>query len=242
MTEPTKLTENVHPAALMLPWYVARTLTDVECQEVEAHLAQCPTCQQELEDFRQLKGVLKPHYSDLPGPSPQVFEKVMARIQDKPVVQPQKPRVLQVGNWVGNWASALESWLRGLFIPQWVPALAVALIVGQATLLVWMSQTPSLEQAGHPGFPPGPVIERSVPRATVSGPTINIRLAFQEGTSESEFRAIIQSFEGRLVDGPSQNGIYIVAVPGGDLSALDKKLYGLWKAGGIVRVAERVNP
>lgn len=236
--EPTESTKNIHPAALMLPWYVAGNLTDIECQEVEAHLRECPTCQQELKDIRQLRGVLKPHYAGLPGPSPQVFKKVMARIKTKPTSQPQEHSGIQAE----SWASKVESWFRALFIPQWVPALAVALIVGQATLVMWMAQTPSLERDERPGFPPGPVIERSVPMATPSIPTIHIRLAFRKGTSESEFRMIIQNLEGRIIDGPSQEGTYVVAVPGGHLGNIDKKLQALLADHGSVRIAERVSP
>ncbi len=232
---PMPSSEPMHPAALLLPEYVAGNLTAEERQEVDRHLTQCPDCQRELEEVRELREGVHTHFSSLPGPPPRVFERVKAQIQaEEGLVKKEKsPPLFDVSGWL----SALEEGFRVLFAPRWVPGLAVALIVAQTTLLMWASISPQGELV-----PPVSVTERSVPPNLPTSSSVLAQIAFQDNTSEKELRMIIRDLEARIVNGPSLDGIYTVQLLEKDPALVDQKLKALLGKSGAIRMAKRISP
>ena len=240
MTEPEdkEVGPTVHPAAMLLPWYLNGTLREEERQRVAQHLEECQTCRSELEELTRLRQQVKEAYADLPGPSPQVFRSVMATIRQDRRAQPEPQRVLR---WeraeTHSWLDTLDRWLRPMFAPRWVPILAFLLIVGQLAVLLWVvGQTPSVGPRDMPSSPDG-VVSRGIPTATA-----RYRVAFHETAPERKIRAAIQTLGGRIVDGPSPDGFYTIEVAAGDPSLLENKLESLQSQADLIRRAERLRP
>ena len=239
MTEQTESTGNVDWIASLLPGYVAGNLTEEERRQVVDRLAASQTFGNELENVRQLRDNLRKFYDELPGPSPDVFTEVKGRTQGEKTRKGGEKHP-HVSAWRRRGAS-VETWMQWLFAPRWAPPMAMFLILGQAALLLWVVGSSRVEREKAPGLITGPVIERSVPRATMPNRT-KIRLAFHENTREREIRAVIQSLKGRIVNGPSPTGMYVVEVPVGNRAALSRNLQALLGQPDVVRVAEWANP
>ena len=92
----------------------------------------------------------------------------------------------------------LDGWLRSLLGAPWAPTFAGLLVVAQLGALTWMaSQRPEPE-----------VVSRSVP-----APGARLRVGFLDTATEREIRALLKEVGGRIVDGPSPEGVYVVEIP-----------------------------
>ncbi|MCZ7627253.1 MAG: hypothetical protein M5R38_17160 [Candidatus Methylomirabilis sp.] len=85
---------------------------------------------------------------------------------------------------------------------------------------------------------------------TLSGPTmkpsgaaarLRFRVAFQERAPEHAVRALLQAIGGRIIDGPSAAGFYIVEV-GSSAGDLEKVLDTLRSRSDLIRFVERIKP
>ena len=86
--------------------------------------------------------------------------------------------------------------------------------------------------ANHP--PPDGVTTRGIPPASV-----RVALVFQESAPEARIRAIIRDLNGRLVDGPTAEGVYTVEVPIAESAGLDARITRLRQQVDLIRRAER---
>ncbi|MFQ5796870.1 MAG: zf-HC2 domain-containing protein [Candidatus Bipolaricaulia bacterium] len=66
----------------LLPWYANGTLTEQEHERVEAHLAGCEACRNELEILRGLQTAVTAT-SETPSVSPDLLERTVGRIRDR---------------------------------------------------------------------------------------------------------------------------------------------------------------
>jgi hypothetical protein len=224
----------LHTEALLLSGYVNRTLSPGEEQQVDNHLKTCNTCQQELQEVTNMQTAIKTSIEQRPGPSPAAFSTLMRRIeQEKQALQRQASRPTEP-----SWWETVESAFRSLFEVPWVPAFASVLIVGQAFLLFSLIGTPE----GQLGPGPGVIIERGIPQGTPQVSLLKIRVKFQEGTQEQQIREILHKIEGRIIDGPSSNGTYTLAVVQQDTVTLDTLLNELRQYTNLIRLAEPLQP
>jgi len=235
MTEHTNISDSYHPTAILLPFYLNGTLSDQERHEVETHLVDCQDCQQELEMMQGLHTEVKAYYTQLPQPSPNVFSRVRAQIEQEAAVERgasirvKEDSTLTLG-------AHLQELLQSVFSTQWAPALAMSIIVGQTGLLMW---TMSSGPIGTYGPAVGPVIERSVPPATLQMVHSNIEIAFREQASEKEIREIIRNHNARIVDGPTMDGRYTIEVSESDPARLKEIIEKLSRQK-TVRLAKQV--
>jgi hypothetical protein len=125
------------------------------------------------------------------------------------------------------WLDSLEERFRSLFIPRWAPALAATLLLAQFGVLLWTVA----RQSG-----PDQVTTRSV-----GAPTVRLRVVFQEHATEHQIRSTILDMQGRLVDGPTGDGTYIVEAAGDQASA-QKKLEMLKGQTSVIRTVEVEHP
>lgn len=72
---------------LLLPWYVTGEIKPGDRLVVDAHLADCAECREELTAERRLHGAV----ADLPAPSAAGWERMVAELS-RPEAQPQLPR------------------------------------------------------------------------------------------------------------------------------------------------------
>lgn len=224
----------LHTEAMLLPGYVNRTLPSEEEQQVANHLQTCVTCQQELQEVTNMQAAIKNIIAERPGPSPAAFSTLMRRIEQEKQAQSEKISQPKTSSW---WET-VESAFRSLFEVQWVPALASMLIVGQAFLLLSLLGTPE----GQKGQESGTIIERSIPQGTPQGSLLKIRVGFQADAQDQHIREFLQTLQGRIIDGPSSDGTYTLAIPQQGTMTLDALLTQFRQQTNLVRVALPLQP
>ena len=235
MNEQKDPQNQTHKEATSLPWYLAGTLTKQEQHEVEAHLADCSNCRAELEDMKRIREAVKATIQERQGPSPELFSKVMARIhEEEEDPTPIKSPVIKEEV---NWWAGIQAQLQSLYAIPWVPALATILIVSQSALLITKmgEQSSSFQE-------PGPIVERGIPNASLPKISSTIQIGFREDAKEGDIRALIQEIDGRMVNGPSPEGIYTLKVPMSDSIHVETTLQKLRAQSNLVRLAESVHP
>ena len=178
----------------LLPWYANGTLLDGERRTVEAHLADCRRCSEEVAACQSLEAVIRQAGQTAPAAHPARLTRLMERIDD----EERRP-------WQGFAAlfRATPPLARGALAAQLV------VLVALTGLLVRQSQRPD-ETA-----PPAPVYQTLSESAPAPSPTARLRLVFAEGATEQEVRHLLLDIRGQIVAGPSALGVYTVEVPAG---------------------------
>jgi hypothetical protein len=235
MNGPTESENQTHQVTTLLPWYVAGILETRERLEVEAHLSKCASCRKELEEMKRVQETIKGSVNELEGPSSAVFPKVMARIGEQRKAE-KSPFPGIVTEQKGAWEHA-ESWLRSLFAPRWIPALASVLIIGQSVMLMMTWQGGPTTKGPGVGRVPGAIVERSVPQAPA--PSQKYRVIFQDHAQAGEIRKLIQEVNGRVIDGPTSEGVYTIEVPVVHDNTVEQTIQVFRAQSHIVRLAEQ---
>lgn len=212
--------------SLLLPWYVNGTLEPDERELVETHLRECAECAAEGKDLRLMKAAVVRAIEDERVPSLPPLPRIRARIEE------EKAAPL-------SWQTRLEHRLAALLQRRPVPVLIAALVVVQFAVLAGLAGVLYFDQRRggvEPMSGPG-VLERGIPGS-------RIKISFQATASEQAIRELLHQVHGRIVDGPSLQGMYRVEVilPSGDPAALDGLLKSLRARTDLVRFAERVEP
>lgn len=208
--------ETEHPAhteAILIPGYLNGTLTPEEHRQMETHLKACQECRHELQEVEAIQKALKSAIHDRPSPSPRTFTKIMDRIhQERETGRTEITRTFEA-----SWWERLETGFHSLFAIRWVPALASVLIIGQAVLLLSILSSPNREAGPDPGL----VIERGIPQGTPIIPAIRIQVAFNETIQEHQIREILRKYDGRIIDGPTADGLYILSFSPSDSTTME---------------------
>lgn len=183
----------------LLPWYANKTLDEKERERVEAHLAGCKECAQELESIATIQQAMVDINNEV-EPSPRLsFERALDRIEEheleKVATNQARGRSLQqrLGDFFRGWWTPTPLWPRAIIAVQAV------LVVALAGTVVYVQQ-------------------RDNPYTTSSAPSGNrsstrIVVSFNDNASESKMNEAIRAVGGRVVDGPSALGLYTIQVP-----------------------------
>ena len=222
MAEPDTLDQGIHPEETLLPWYLNGTLREDERRQVEQHLSSCAACRAELDELAQLSVQLHEVYAEESAPSTRIQRVVLAQVQ----LEASATRAESVTDPQG--LKGRDDWFRSLFVPRWAPVLAVTLLVAQLGLLLWSMTRPTLSD--------------QVTTRGLGSPTVRLRVVFQETASERQIRALVQGMRGRIVDGPTPDGAYIMELPAGDQAAAQKNVDALRSQAETVRTVEPVTP
>lgn len=198
-------TAELHPAELMLPWYVNGKLSDAEKAEVEAWLKENPEAQAHLNRADEERIIAIESAEEIPMPRASAINDVLAA----------------VGADVQRRATApsLSERFFDLLTPRWAMAGAAAialLVVAQGTtigMLVNQQPISSFETA-------------SGPAEAISGVTALV--AFQPEVSVADISAYLEQSDLTIVGGPKPGGIYQIAATDDDagraaLDALSKE-------------------
>jgi hypothetical protein len=169
----------------LLPWLANGTLERDEREAVEAHVAACGECKQELDRCRalgeQVRGV-----TVAPSPHPAQLQALMRRIDDSESVR----------RWPQPFAGH-PKFVRGALLAQ------AAVIVVLLGLAFW----PARQGAEPQRY-------RTLSDAPAAlAPMGQIRLVFRSEATEAQMRQLILDVRGEIVGGPSALGAYTVAVP-----------------------------
>jgi anti-sigma factor RsiW len=201
-----------HDAELLLPWYVNGTLAESEHRAVEAHLRECAACSGELESVREVRQQAREVFANAPVPA-RLRAEVLSRVKAQ-----ASRRTL--------WQSLVDA--LSVRPPRWAAALAVAIIVVQAGALGWFALQ---------GTPEPQVRARSVESSAA-----RIRIVFNPRATEEEIRAGLIALGGRIVDGPSPDGGYVVELPAVEPTVLSQRLRELRARPGLVERIENAAP
>ena len=220
MSDPETLPAGVHPEVELLPWYATGTLGEEDRQRVARHLESCRECRRELEDLSELRRALTELSRQETAPSARLSRSVMARVAADSMGR-------EVPHEEMTWVANLDRWVRSLFMPQWVPTMAAALLLAQMGLLIWVTLPPADR---------GEVSTRSV---GTQMPSPTIRIEFQPSATEQKIRSLLQRVHGRVIDGPTAAGVFTIVVSGGDPAAV---LTLLREERDVIRSADLVQP
>jgi anti-sigma factor RsiW len=222
MTDPEFIPSHVHDEVALLPWYVNGTLTQPDRQRMAHHLESCASCRTELDELSHLKTEIASIYSDQPSPSSNLARSVLSTVardaSTRPLRRPDE----------SSWLDGVDHWLRSLFLPRWIPSLAGLLLVAQAGILLWLI------------LPQGEPV--SITTRSLEVPTVKILVVFQNHATEEQIRSLLQRARGRVIDGPSQDGAYIVEVLATDKNTAQQKLEMLRQQADVIRSADTVSP
>jgi anti-sigma factor RsiW len=201
----------------LLPWYVNGTLPDSDRERVEAHVALCRRCRDEVETCRRTAAAVKGQGEVSPSPHPVQLQRTLARIDElersrawaaKTNEDPQDGD--RIGRGFGAPLRALIAAtprpLRGALVAQ------VAIIVLLVGVLAWSELHPV----------PAPVTYQTLSDpAAAPAPTVALRVMFSPRATEKEIRELLQGVRGQITAGPSPLGVYTVEVPAaGDPSSV----------------------
>lgn len=200
----------------LLPWYANGTLPDAERRTVEAHLADCPRCREEIAACQSLREVIRQTEEAVPAVHPARLARLMERIDTEE-------------------RSAGRGWRRAFLAPwqglatllRMTPPLARGALVAQLIFLVALTgllvRWSSLPEEPAPAAPVYRTLSESGPAPAAAERTERLRLVFADGTTEREARDLLLGIRGQIVAGPSALGVYTVEVPAGP-DPLDKVL------------------
>jgi anti-sigma factor RsiW len=185
----------------VLPWYVNGSLAQPERERVEAHLAACRSCQEEVRTCRRTAAEIAGAGEVSPSPHPIQFQRLLARIEES-----ERDERRHDGGWhiLAPFRSLVQATprpLRGALVAQ---AAVIFLLVG---FLAWDALRPSSPS-------PAPAVYRTLSDpAPAPVPTVRLRVMFSPQATEREIRGLLLGIRGKITDGPSPLGAYTVEVP-----------------------------
>jgi anti-sigma factor RsiW len=233
MTEPNTLPPDIHPTVALLPWYANGTLSAADRTAVATHLQECPSCRTELDELVLVGKEIKQAVSADPLPSAGLSQTVFAQVRetirrDQAQVSHPSPIAVESHSLIGN----LDHWLRSLFVPQWIPTLVATLLVAQLGVLLW-----SVSQRVPPSDIGGSITSRGL-----GTPTARLRIEFQPSASMQQIQTLLQDMHGRVVDGPTTEGAYIMEIPASDPAVIEQRLQALQSRHEVIRHVEALRP
>jgi anti-sigma factor RsiW len=213
----------------LLPWYANGTLDEEERTMVESHLAECHQCGTEMKSLAAVRRAVVEAGDHAPTLPPLALNRALAGIEtyehNQAKSQGKRP------------PTRFKEQITDLWNRWWqpVPVFARAAIVAQVLLMVALGAV-AVYQYQHPT-----VIYR-----TASGPTsaelgATFAVSFRATATEQEIREALLAINGRIVDGPSAQGLYTVQVPTPREGVADNErvLETLRKNVRVVQFAER---
>lgn len=195
--------KDIDDAELLLPWYVAGTLSDTDRARVDEWISSNPEAEQHLARAIEEHETVLGAGDDMPMPSPAAINDLFAAIG----IEEKAPR--QTGGWLASFWEALS--------PRYAMAGAAALalfVVAQAiTIGVMSTSTP----------------ERGTTFETASGAAATADeatalFAFQPNVTMEQITEYLENNGLRMVDGPKPGGIFVIAAEqaAGGAAALDE--------------------
>nr|MDP9168950.1 zf-HC2 domain-containing protein [Actinomycetota bacterium] len=184
----------------LLPWFVNKTLDDLEAARVEAHVAGCVRCQGDAAWQGRLRDTcgLGARADDAASNVDRGWSALRPRLDAKPPAPaPRTPRAA---------GRAPQPWLRW---PRSLVASHVGVVL--LTALVLFGATRPNEPYRGLGSPAPTVTEA------------NVVVVFKPGATETQIRAALRASDARLVGGPTVTDAYLLHLsdPGpGELARL----------------------
>ena len=184
--------------SLLLPWYVNKSLHDAESKRVENHLKVCLTCRRELVTLHKLAAAVQQE-GELDSAAQVSFSGLKKRIHstnDINLEKAQEVAALPVRRkWFGK--TDVAQWR----LPQTAFALAAVLLL--SLMMPRFIDTGAIQQNDFRTLSDAenPVVSQNT-----------MRVIFSNDIQKPQINDILASVQGRIIDGPTAQGIYTVAV------------------------------
>ena len=218
-----------HSEALQLPLFAAGMLDQSEHKQMEQHLKECPSCQKELEEEIKLRPSIHQAFGTFPNPSPRVLQQTKEKIALRASQEALKEKDEIEAS--PGWLASLEEWIRKLFLPRWVPSLAMLIILVQGSFLQYLLTSPP---SSRPPGMEGPIFERELPLPTGESDHIHkIQILFSPNLSLKDVQTLLQNVHGTIIQGPSPDGDFVIALSYRNQEQLDEYLQTLRTAKAI---------
>ncbi len=180
---------------LLLPWRVNGTLEIEEHEQIRLHTSNCVTCRSQLRELEELRDAVRK------GPVPSFdaaagFRKLEERLAGDAAIGPVTGSAR---------FRSLPGALRWLLLAQ---AAALVLVAG-------LFVARRIEQAPVGSEPSAPFRTLAAPRPEILGGAPRVRVLFSEGITEQELRELLHEMGGRIVDGPSSLGLFVIELDAG---------------------------
>lgn len=180
--------------SLLLPWYVNKTLRGAEIKMVENHLKVCLTCRRELATLHKLAAAVQQEGS-IDTVAHASFSHLKKRIHSSDAADQEKaPKVI---------ASPVQ---RRRYDKIWRlprPALALAAVLLLSVLIPRFTDTGSTQMNEY----------RTLSDAENPATSPNtVRVIFSNDTGQPKINEILASVHGQIIDGPTAQGVYTVAI------------------------------
>ena len=192
----------------LLPWYVNGSLAQPERERVEAHLAACRRCEEEVRACRRTAAEIAGAGEVAPSPHPIQFQRVLARIEESENEERRHGGGWRILSPFRALVQATPRPLRGALVAQ---AAVIFLLVG---FLAWDALRPVPPASGSSPAGSSPTIYRTLSApAPAPVPTFRLRVMFSPKATEREIRGLLLGIRGEITAGPSPLGLYTVEVP-----------------------------
>jgi anti-sigma-K factor RskA len=182
----------------LLPWYVNGTLDEGEMAAVEAHLATCAECR---EDLAMDRAIGRQDTAALPLDVERGWAALRSRIDRTPAPEAMRvPEAMPAPGQADNVVPLRKSWLQRSVPMRWAlaaQAAAAVLIVGAGRLMI-------------PAAAPEPLYH-ALGSAPQSAPG-NMVVIFRPDTMERDLRGAMVASGAELVGGPTASDAYVLRV------------------------------
>ncbi len=179
----------------LLPWYVTDEISPQELSEVETHLKDCMTCQQEVVRCRELNQSVKTNQTEVWTPSPAHFTNILANVEAS---EDRRTKSQDSSGWFAKWVPWLVDTPRPA---RFALALQGAFVVALATTLFIRTLVPT---QGYQTL--------SSPAEPAATSTQQVQLVFADNITEKELRELLLGIPARLIAGPTPLGVYTIAL------------------------------
>ena len=196
-----------HSEALQLPLFVAGMLDQSEHKQMEQHLKECPSCQKELEEEQRLRPAIHQALETWPSPSPRVLQRAKQKIAQNSL-QETRETIREIDLSSGL-LTRLEEWIRNLFLPRWVPGLAILIILLQGSFLQYLLMSPSTSVP--PGME-GPIMVRELPPIVDGSRVQRVQIRFSPDLSLKAVQTLLKKVQGTIAQGPGPDGEFIITL------------------------------
>lgn len=250
----------------LLPWYVNGTLDDTEREAVKQHISNCQRCETELNQCRIIASAIGSSEVAASALSPERTARLMARIDRKDAfidaersrfrpsssehasIRALKRRMMLAFDEESAWTKRehrrfrLREWLeKSRLTFQRTPSSFRWVLAAQTTMIILLMAAIILQTWISPSLPYR-TLSDSV--TGTKADRAHIRVIFTDDITERELRALLGSVEAIIVAGPSEMGVYTVAVPvsGSERTERTRSALETLRAHPKVRLAEPKAP
>lgn len=196
----------------LLPWIANERAASTDVARIEPHLRGCRACQEELAAQRRLRETIRSEEAVVLAPQTSL-QKVMQRIEGSK--EPDQDAAFEAPVAEARAAASAASRRSPTRLHRWLPTAAAIQAVAIAGLLGaigWQSRE-----------------EITLPRYTTltTNPTVAIgpviRVVFTGDIPLHEMSGLVRSIDAQIVAGPSDAGVYTLALAAGATGSIDSE-------------------